>query len=307
MFVSKLRTLLYIPNIASRFPLIVHSAYQGDWTLYGSLVVTLDKALKEAVARGASFATICAEDVPGLSEATIKRETAGTYLGDSQVRRYQQYCQVWGKAGTVPKDFYAPIHSQVPTLLISGVLDPATPPEMAQQAAHDLVNSRLIAIKEGTHGTGSPCIDKLVSAFVEQGSVAGLDASCADQIHLPPFARKSVTGRIQQKVAPFAVRPAQPVSESAMLAGLEIGNGLTDQLDAQQQAVILTVGIIGPEAISLCFFFGSTKAQACAQSWLRLKATIQAKTVRGLYAPLTSSCAEASYMSSPGAQTAPRT
>jgi hypothetical protein len=69
----------------------------------------------------------------------------------------------------------------------------------------------------------------------------------------------------------------------------------------------LTVGIIGPEAISLCFFFGSTKAQACAQSWLRLKATIQAKTVRGLYAPLTSSCAEASYMSSPGAQTAPRT
>jgi hypothetical protein len=76
----------------------------------------------------------------------------------------------------------------VRALLISGVLDPANPPEMAQHAAQYLPNSRMIAIKEGTHGTGSPCIDGLVADFVQQGSAAGLDASCADQIHLPPFA-----------------------------------------------------------------------------------------------------------------------
>jgi hypothetical protein len=92
----------------------------------------------------------------------------------------------------VPKNFYAPVRSSVPTLLISGVLDPATPPAMAEQAAHDLTNSRLVAVKQGTHGTGSPCIDGLVADFVKQGSVAGLDASCADQIHLPPFVAKPI-------------------------------------------------------------------------------------------------------------------
>lgn len=190
MFLSKLRALLYIPQFVSAFPLIIHSAFQDDWSLYSNTMMTLAGALEGAVARGASFAAICAEDVPGLTEAIIRSGVKGTYLGDSQVRRYQQYCQAWGPAGPAPKDFYAPVRSKVPTLLISGVLDPATPPETAQQAAHDLANSRLIAVKQGTHGTGSPCIDGLIAEFVKQGSTASLDASCADQIHLPPFAVK---------------------------------------------------------------------------------------------------------------------
>src|SRR5262249_61533316 len=92
----------------------------------------------------------------------------------------------WPQAA-IPKDFYAAIHSNVPALLISGVLDPATPPEMAQQVAHDLTNSRLVAIKEGTHGTGDPCIDGLISDFVRQGSAAGLDTSYADHNPPPPL------------------------------------------------------------------------------------------------------------------------
>jgi pimeloyl-ACP methyl ester carboxylesterase len=187
IFVSSLRTLLYIPQLASTFPLMIHSASQGDWSTYGNAVLFLTKNLEGIVARGMSMAVICTEDIPGLTDSYIRQETQGTYLGDAQVRRYQTYCKTWGTPGSIPKDFYAPIRSQVPTLLISGVLDPATPPEMAQHAAHDLPNSRLIAIKEGTHGTGAPCIDGLVADFVQQGSAAGLDASCADQIHLPPF------------------------------------------------------------------------------------------------------------------------
>jgi hypothetical protein len=69
---------------------------------------------------------------------------------------------------------------------------------MAQQLAHDLTNSRLIAIKEGTHGTGDPCIDGLISDFVGQGSAAGLDASCANKIHLPPFVTQAVIDQLEQ-------------------------------------------------------------------------------------------------------------
>ncbi len=201
MFLSKLRGLLYIPQFVSGFPLMIHSAYEGNWSPYGGTVLALASALESAVARGASFAAICAEDVPALNEAVIRRGTQGTYLGDSQVRRYQKYCQAWGTAGAIPKDFYAPVRSRVPGLLISGVLDPATPPEMAQQAAHDLVNSRLIVIQEGTHGTGSPCIDGIIAEFVQQGSASGLNASCADQIHLPPFVAQTALQQSRQKPA----------------------------------------------------------------------------------------------------------
>jgi pimeloyl-ACP methyl ester carboxylesterase len=191
MFLSKLRGLLYIPQFVSAFPFIIHSAYQGDWSSYGGAALSFAGALEGAIARGASLAAICAEDVPALTEDAIRRETAGTYLGDSQVRRFKNYCEAWGRAGSIPKDFYSPVRSPAPTLLISGALDPATPPETAKQAAQYLVNSRLITVKEGTHGTGSPCLDGLVAEFVKRGSVTGLDASCADQIHLPPFLTKT--------------------------------------------------------------------------------------------------------------------
>jgi pimeloyl-ACP methyl ester carboxylesterase len=187
MFVADLRPVLYIPSLVSQFPYLIHRAYQGDWSSYAAAVTAVRAAIDKAVDRGMSLSVVCAEALPGMTESMIRRETAGTYLGDFQVRIYQKACHEWAR-GSIPRDFYDPIHSAVPTLLISGALDPATPPEASAQAARDLSNSRVVVVKNGTHGTGSPCIDRLISEFVSQGSVTGLDASCADQIPLPPFA-----------------------------------------------------------------------------------------------------------------------
>jgi len=187
MFVSKLRSVLYLPQFISVFPLIVQRAYAGDWTTYAAVVMQLASLLDGAVARGASFAAICAEDVPAITPALTGSATGGTDLGDWQARRFEEYCKAWGTAGSVPKDFYEPVRSKVPALLISGALDPGTPPEFARAAASSLPNGRLITIKQGTHGTGSACVDGLITEFVKRGSPKDLDASCVDQIHLPPF------------------------------------------------------------------------------------------------------------------------
>ncbi len=189
MFLANLRPVLYNPVFAGQFPSMVHHAFKNDWAGYGAAVLNVNARLERILARGMWFSILCAEDVPNITETEVKNETEGTLLGDFQVRLYQKACQEWPK-GNIPKDYFAPIHSDVPVLLISGVLDPATPPEMAEQTAHDLAHSRLIAIQEGTHGTGSPCIDGLIANFVEQGSVEHLDASCTNEIHLPPFATK---------------------------------------------------------------------------------------------------------------------
>jgi pimeloyl-ACP methyl ester carboxylesterase len=189
---------LYIPQLVSQFPYMIHRAYQDDWSIYGASVLFVRNAIDKKLDRGMFLSVICAEDIPSTTEAMIRRETAGTYLGDFQVRLFQTACHEWVR-GAIPKDYYAPLRSAVPALLISGALDPATPPEASAQAAKDLSNSRVVVVKEGTHGTGSPCIDGLVSDFVTQGSAAALDASCADQIHFPPFITQAQVDQIRGK------------------------------------------------------------------------------------------------------------
>jgi hypothetical protein len=73
-------------------------------------------------------------------------------------------------------------------LLISGDLDPAAQPEYAAEAAKYLINSRhVVAHNESHYSRSGTCIDDLVVRFIDSGSPAGLDASCLDQIKLPPF------------------------------------------------------------------------------------------------------------------------
>lgn len=197
-FVANLRPMLYVPEFISEFPYTVHRAYENDWSIYGLVALTVRDALEKQIDRGLSFSVICSEDVPGISEDEIRRETSGTYLGDIQVRMYQKACAEWPRA-TVARDFHTPIRSSVPALLISGALDPATPPQASAGAARELSASRVVIVKDGTHGTGSPCIDGLISDFVARGSSKTLDASCVDKIHLAPFLTLAAVDKLRQK------------------------------------------------------------------------------------------------------------
>ncbi len=188
---------------------MIHRAYHGDWSVYGAAALNVSSGIDKSVDRGMVLSVIYAEDIPGVTEAIIRRETTGTYLGDSYFRLYQNVCREWPHGG-IPRDFYAPIRSAVPALLISGALDPATPPQASAQAAHDLSSSRVVVVKEGTHTTGSPCIDGLISEFVAQGSAAGLDVSCVDQIHLPPFLTQTQIDQLRQKGKGNATAPYWP-------------------------------------------------------------------------------------------------
>jgi len=184
LFVSTLRPALYQPQVISAFPLMIHKAYEGDWGIYAFIALQIRTAMDQALNRDLSLSVVCAEDVSGVTEAMIGKETAGTYLGDYQIRQYQNYCKEWPQ-GSVPADFRAAVHSDVPALLISGALDPVTPPAVSQETARDLTKSQTVLLKDGTHGTGSPCVDGIVAKFV--ATAGKVDASCADEMKLGPF------------------------------------------------------------------------------------------------------------------------
>jgi len=171
MFASKLRSLLYVPQFVSGFPFIIHSAHQGDWTPYAATVMGL-ASLMEGAWPGAPALPPSARKASrshGICDPPRDaRHLPGRFAGPP----LSGILQGLGTGRLAPPRFPFAIRSQVPTLLISGALDPATPPETAKPAAHDLANSRLIIVKQGTHGTGSQCTDGLIADFVKQGSAA---------------------------------------------------------------------------------------------------------------------------------------
>ena len=91
-------------------------------------------------------------------------------------------CDVWPR-GDMPADFATPVQSDVPALLLSGGLDPVTPPAYAEEAARTLTNSKLIVATGFGHIVSSQgCAPRLVASFVETAGFAELSPSCIEHL-----------------------------------------------------------------------------------------------------------------------------
>jgi pimeloyl-ACP methyl ester carboxylesterase len=79
-------------------------------------------------------------------------------------------------------------------LIVSGNMDPVTPPAYGEQVARYMPNSRHVVIPEAGHGpfglSKPECIDQIAIEFLEKGDAKNLDVSCVDRMARPPFATK---------------------------------------------------------------------------------------------------------------------
>jgi pimeloyl-ACP methyl ester carboxylesterase len=78
---------------------------------------------------------------------------------------------------------------KTPALLFSGDQDPVTPPSRAEEVAALLANGRHVVVANNGHGYGSlgECGQRLIAEFIDAGSPAHLDVSCATRIPAVPF------------------------------------------------------------------------------------------------------------------------
>ena len=80
------------------------------------------------------YSVVCSEDEPLFAASNIdRRRHWQTYQGADSSDAFQEVCKLWPK-GPVDSDLHSPLHSDVPTLLLSGEADPVTPPEDAERA-----------------------------------------------------------------------------------------------------------------------------------------------------------------------------
>lgn len=188
-FVETLRRMMYNPTGANRIPYVVHQAFTGD---YGPILreVLADRRMMEQSSWGLYLSIICSEDMPFIDPAAVARQNGATLLGDYRYTQQAAACRGWPRY-TPPPGYHEPLRSDAPVLLLSGELDPVTPPRWGELAAATLPNALHVVVPGGAHGyggmPGAECVEALVVRFVVQSSAQGLDTSCVQRIRRPPF------------------------------------------------------------------------------------------------------------------------
>ena len=174
--IAALQPLTYAPELSALLPEVLSSATSGD---YGPLIASAQLVtgnLMEQVNAALHYSVTCAEDVPRIT-ADARRTLEG--LSSKAVAlRALAVCDVW-PPGRAPADATLPVTSDIPVLILSGGLDPVTPPAGGERVAKTLPRSRHIIAKGYGHIV-SPhaCAPRLIAAFIDDPTFASLPAAC---------------------------------------------------------------------------------------------------------------------------------
>jgi len=130
----------------------------------------------------------CSEDTPLIDASKLDLPALNaTHMGAEQVQQLVEGCRQWPR-GVVDPDLHAPLRSDAAVLLLSGADDPVTPPEYAKLAQRAFADSRHVIVAGHGHGQfGAPCLDRIMSAFINAGSAGKLDTSCTEKLKPMPF------------------------------------------------------------------------------------------------------------------------
>lgn len=175
----------YMPETAALLPLVLDEAAAGRYAPLMSLYELMKRGTVGGITRGMQWSVICAEDADRHRERDTDRDTL---LGPEVARMFFAACAHWPH-GERPADFTAPLESDVPALLLSGELDPVTPPRYAEQVLQGLPNGRHLVLRGQGHGAlARGCMPRLLGQFLESTDAAALDAGCLDSFsYVPPF------------------------------------------------------------------------------------------------------------------------
>lgn len=190
MVVGLVRLALYSPALAAALPLAIDEAAQGRWQPLVGLSGALGGGTHRQrlqLAQGMHFSVICAEDLPRVDQSA---DRPGADFGGAFADLYRRVCAEWPR-GEVPAAFYTLPPADAPALVLSGGIDPVTPPRHGARVAAALgAKARHVVVAHAGHGVMVlPCMRDVVFRFIDADSdddAARVDAACAQAIPRPP-------------------------------------------------------------------------------------------------------------------------
>src|SRR6185312_347205 len=150
VFLSGVFRPLYVAELASLLPYGINAAAGGDFNPLLAQNLEFADDVSENLSIGMHLSVICAEDVPRITRADLA-SLDDSFFGRALVDDFMRACKLWPR-GAVPADFYDPVRSDVPVLIFSGGIDPATPPRHAEEVARTLSHARHFVAPQLGHG-----------------------------------------------------------------------------------------------------------------------------------------------------------
>ena len=187
MLLGMVRTALYAPITAAALPAVLDAAAQGRFGPLLGLASALAPARRQAaLAQGMHFSVVCSEDLPGVATQALAAD-----FGEGLAPLYREVCAFWPR-GELAAGFRQMPPAPVATLLLSGGIDPATPPHHGERVAQALgAKARHAVVPNAGHGLlALPCVRDVVFRFVDAADddqALRIDVDCARDIPRPPL------------------------------------------------------------------------------------------------------------------------
>ena len=182
-FLSTVHSILYSPVDSRRLPFLIHSAAQGRWQPFmARRNVAADFAADGGLAMLLYLAVVCAEDMPRLTPA-LRADDASALLAP-MLTRLPSLCKA---LAVPPVPMVAPAEIAAPTLMLSGALDPVTPPRRAEAAGKFMRRAQHLVVDSAGHGISQlGCAPRLLREFIDRPEQP-LAAACLKEIPVPGF------------------------------------------------------------------------------------------------------------------------
>jgi pimeloyl-ACP methyl ester carboxylesterase len=184
-FLGTVHSILYSPADSRRLPFLIHSAAQGRWEPFmARRNVAADFSADGANALVLHLAVVCAEDLPRLTHELRAADTTDAGLNAPMVTRLPALCRAISVPAVAPA---ATTPITAPTLMLSGALDPVTPPRRAEAAGKFMTHAQHLVVANAGHGISSlGCAPRLMREFLDRPD-APVQADCLKDIPVPGF------------------------------------------------------------------------------------------------------------------------
>ena len=182
-FINTLRLQLYSMETRTIVPLVVHQAFLGNYLPFAGLLASQDqKESKGGMYFGLTLNIVCNEDFPLVNDFAWQQDADNSFGANTSHKIWRKACPVW-PTYQPSAEFYQPVTANVPTLILSGNLDPVTPPANGDKSDATLPNSRHIVVKNAAHiVAGNDCAVGIIREFIENKDLESLDQSCLQEL-----------------------------------------------------------------------------------------------------------------------------
>jgi pimeloyl-ACP methyl ester carboxylesterase len=182
-FLGTVHNILYSALDARRLPFLIHSAYNGQWEPFvARRNAASDFSNDGPVAQLLHLAVVCAEDFPRLTPQMAAADAAP--LTAPMLSRLRAMCAMMP---IPPARHKAPTAIAAPVLMLSGELDPVTPPHRAEAAGQYMQQVQHLTVAWAGHGVSQlGCAPRLLREFLDKPTEP-VNGACLKEIPAPTF------------------------------------------------------------------------------------------------------------------------